>query len=99
LPIELTTAEKVLLARKRLGEDQTDFADRFKVKWLAINRWEKGEVDPKPEHLRQLRQLFREVLHDEEDQLVLPFDEPIDVDLRIGPQAVQIAVEIRRRTG
>ena len=105
-PINL--AEKILLARLRLGEDQAAFAKRFKVKRLAVGEWERGTNLPGGERLAQLTQIFRDVLPDLEEgrfesvsyQLFLPFDEPVKLDFRITPHGedrVGFAVQVKRK--
>jgi transcriptional regulator with XRE-family HTH domain len=108
--LELTIAEKIALTRRRLGETQEAFADRFNVQPLAVNKWESGESTPRGERGAALNQLFQTVLHEGSEsqmesaayQLLLPFDEPVKIDLRISPHSsdrVRFAVEIRRRAG
>jgi transcriptional regulator with XRE-family HTH domain len=106
---ELSYAEKIFLVRKRLGQTQEEFARRFNVQKLAVTQWESGGAEPRDErHRALLVQLFRDVLHEEDDstfetaayQLNLPFDEPIKVDFRvlpIGPGRVRLGVQIKRR--
>jgi len=107
-PISL--AEKILLARRRLGEEQRVFAARFSVKKGAVGQWESGIMQPKPEHHTQLAQIFRDVLPDLDEerfesviyQLFLPFDEPVKMDFRISPHSedrVGFAVQVKRKAG
>jgi DNA-binding XRE family transcriptional regulator len=106
-PINL--AEKILLARRRLREEQPDFGKRFDVKRWMVNQWEKGKVIPKPEHLAKLTQLFKELFDDDEGQvesvtyqLFLPFDEPVKLDFRISPYSetkVGLAMQVKRKAG
>ena len=44
--LQLTTAEKIVITRKRLGETQEKFGGRFLVKKLTVAQWESGECDP-----------------------------------------------------
>jgi hypothetical protein len=107
-PINL--AEKILLARRRLHEEQPVFAARFKVKKLTVGDWERGKIQPNPDHLVMLKQIFKEVLPDLDDeqfesvtyQLFLPFDEPLKMDFRISPHTedrVGFAVQVKRKAG
>jgi transcriptional regulator with XRE-family HTH domain len=106
-PINL--AERILLARLRLGLGQAAFGQRFGVEKNAVVGWERG-VTPKGERLAQLRQIFTDVLPDLEEeqaeihahQLFLPFDQPVNFEFRVSrrdPDSVRFAVEIKRRTG
>ena len=106
-PINL--AERILLARLRLGLGQAAFGERFGVERAAVLGWENG-VMPKGERLTQLKQIFAEVLPDLEEeqtethahQLFLPFDQPVNFEFRVSrrdPDSVRFAVEIKRRSG
>jgi len=106
-PINL--AEKILLARRRLHEEQPVFAARFQVKKLTVVDWEKGK-QPNPDHLATLKQIFKQVLPDLDDeqfesvtyQLFLPFDEPVKLNFRISPHSekdVGFAVQVKRKAG
>jgi len=98
--------KNLALTRRRLREEQPEFGKRFKVKRWMVNQWEKGKVQPKPEHLTKLTQLFKEVFDDEGQfesvtyQLLLPFDEPVKLDFRISPHnetKVGFAVQVKRK--
>lgn len=102
-----TLAERIFLARRRLGENQTVFGTRFNVKRLSVNKWEDGTV-PSREHLVQLQRLFKDLfddetrLHNQEPayQMLLPFDQPVNLEFRISPhsaQEVSLEVQIRRK--
>lgn len=106
----LSMAEKIIIARKRIGETQEKFAVRFHVKKLTVTQWERGESAPAPEHLTQLRALFQEFLEDDDEaqfeiatyQLSLPFDEPVKIEFRISPlnrERVRFGLEVRRKAG
>jgi transcriptional regulator with XRE-family HTH domain len=105
LPISL--AERILLTRRRLAEKQQVFGERFAVKPLTVNQWENGTM-PNPDHLAKLKQLFKDILGDEEDtpvesvtyQLLLPFDEPVKLDFRMSPHStdkVNLTVQVKRK--
>lgn len=55
-------ATEIKAARKRLGESQNKFAERFKVAVNTVSRWETGTYDPSPEVMWWL-------LHEGNDQL------------------------------
>lgn len=106
--IPLTIPEKIMIVRRRLGESQQVFGERFKVKQLTVTQWERGEFNPRPEHLSALNEIFRDMLGEEDDsktetaafQLLLPFDQPVQMDLRVFPssaKAVRCAIEIKRK--
>jgi hypothetical protein len=86
------------------------FGARFNVKKLTVSKWESGEFTPKHEHLALLNSLFQQVLGEEDDpnvetaayQLLLPFDQSVNVDFRVSPhsaESVRLAVAVRRRVG
>lgn len=106
----LTVAEKIIIARKRIGETQEKFAERFHVKKLTVTQWERDESAPAPEHLIQLKALFQEFLEEDDEaqfdtaayQLSLPFDEPVKIEFRISPlspERVRFGLEVRRKVG
>jgi transcriptional regulator with XRE-family HTH domain len=106
--LRLNTPEKIVVTRKRLGETQEKFGERFSVKKLTVTQWERGESDPTPEHLALLRALFQEVLGEEDEsqfetaayQLMLPFDEPVKIEFSLsplGPERVRFGLEVRRK--
>lgn len=101
-PISL--AEKILLTRHRLGEEQKDFGKRFDVKRWMVNQWERGKALPKSEHLAKLQELFRSILGDEEEtqvkrvtyQLLLPFE----LDFRMSPHGadkMNFTLQVKRK--
>ena len=105
----LTLAEKILVSRNRLGEDQKTFGKRFGVSRYAVKDWERGATQPR--HLEKLREIFAQMLGDEDEeshesveyQLILPFDEALKLELRVQPQS-ETAVRLglvggRRKTG
>lgn len=106
--MELSLPEKIVIVRKRLGETQETFGERFQVRKLTVNHWESGTATPKHEHLNLLNLLFRDVLGEEDEstvesatyQLILPFDKPVNIDVRLSPNRatnVRCAVQISRR--
>ena len=103
----LTLAEKILLARHRLKEDQKAFGNRFGVSRYAVKDWERDATKP-TRHLDKLREIFAQMLGDDEQgdyesvayQLVLPFEEPLRLELRILPRnekSVSLGILGRRR--
>lgn len=108
---QLSDAEKIALTRKRLRETREIFAARFKVRALAVTKWENGEASPRSQqHRAILAQLFQSVLHEEDDsqfetvtyQLNLPFDQPVGIDFRVlplGPDRVRLGVQVKRKAG
>jgi transcriptional regulator with XRE-family HTH domain len=106
--LELTIAEKIVITRKRLEETQEIFGARFSVKKLTVNQWESGASTPTQQHLDRLKELFQVVLGEQDGsqleiaayQLLLPFDQPVNIDFHVAPhsaQGVRLAVEIRRK--
>ena len=106
--LRLTIAEKIAVSRRRLDETQEVFGTRFNVKKLTVSQWESGESAPKRKHLAVLNELFKQVLGEEDQskvetaayQLLLPFDQPVNIDFRVSPntaESVRLAVEIRRK--
>jgi DNA-binding XRE family transcriptional regulator len=92
-------AQKIRSHRRRSGESQENFGKRFGVRRLTVINWEKG-VRPSSRHLPQVI----EELNAEEDvrseeltyQLLLPFDQPIHLDLKVLPQTADtIHFEVR----
>lgn len=106
--LQLSMAEKIVLVRRRLGQTQEKFGERFNVKQLTVTHWEKGTFAPTGEHLAQMTRLFQDVLGEEDEsqfetaaqQLLLPFDQPVKIEFhvsRLGPDRVRFGVQIRRR--
>lgn len=105
--VQLTLGEKIALARMRRDESQKVFGKRFGVIALTVAQWEKGRTVPTAAHQEILKSLFREVYIDQDENLEIqtfqgpvPFNEPIEVSLRIGPQSeskVRLSVEVRRK--
>ncbi len=110
MAIQLTLAEKISITRKRLEDTQEEFGRRFNVKQLTVSQWEAG-ASPNQDNLALLNTLFQQVLgEDDEDkvetaihQLLLPFDQPVNIDFRISPgtaeKAVRCSLQIKRKVG
>jgi len=103
----LTFSEKILLARNRLKEGQKAFGERFGVSRFAVKDWEKGK-EPSIDHRTKLLPLISQMLGEEGGdvfekvayQLVLPFNEPVQVEFRILPKSetsVGFAIEAKKR--
>lgn len=106
--VQLSIPEKIVIVRRRLGETQEKFGERFRVRKLTVNQWETDVATPKHEHLTILNGLFQRILGEEDEskietaayQLLLPFDQPVNIDLRMSPntaETLRVAVEIRRK--
>lgn len=91
--------------RKQHGESQTKFGIRFGVRRLAVAKWEKG-IKPNSNHLPKLIGLLTSetepacggVTH----QLLLPFDPPFSVALKISPYSsdtIHFEIHLKRRAG
>lgn len=108
MPVRLSLSEKIVLLRRRLNQTQEGFGDRFQVKPLTVNQWEKGASIPAQEHLSVLTGLFQSILNEEDEanietdtyERLLLTDQPVRMELSVsprGPDRVRLALEIRRR--
>jgi transcriptional regulator with XRE-family HTH domain len=93
------SAQEIRRYRKSLGESQKSFGKRFGVKRLTVGNWERGTV-PNSKHLPPLTQEMNErgKAKGEEGtyQLILPFDQPISLELKMSPQKAEtIHFEVR----
>lgn len=102
-PISL--AEKIKRHRQSLGESQERFGERFGVQRLTVGNWERGTT-PNGKHLTALnRQLDGQAEEQGESltyQLLLPFDRPINLELRVSPQradTIHLEVQLKRNVG
>ena len=94
-------AQRIRLHRLSRGETQEQFALRLGICRSTLIAWEQGNL-PQP-----IGKLVEE-MHEAEKtrgrlyQLHLPFDEPVDLELRIGPKrdtSIQVEVEWKGRLG
>jgi DNA-binding XRE family transcriptional regulator len=78
--------------RRTLGENQTDFGKHFEVTRLTVGSWEKGTV-PNSKHLPLIMERLTSAEdkpgHESSHQFTLPFNQPIDLAVKISPQASQ----------
>jgi len=106
--LQLTLGERIALVRGRLNETQETFGDRFSVKPLTVNQWEKGRSNPAKEHFEILKTLFREILKEDDEgevetdtyQRLLPFNQSVKIDFHVsphGPDRVQLDVSVQRK--
>jgi DNA-binding XRE family transcriptional regulator len=95
--------QRIKRYRRSVGENQTEFGKRFGVQRLTVTKWEKG-TRPNSDHLPQLTQLLsdREAAQGESltYQLLLPFDQPINLELRVSAQkadTIHFEARLRRK--
>jgi transcriptional regulator with XRE-family HTH domain len=97
--------QRIRRCRRTLGENQEVFGARFGVKRLTVINWESG-TQPNGSHLPTLTQLLKEEeakqTHTESRtyQLQLPFDQPINLELRVFPQradTIHVEVQLLKR--
>src|SRR5215471_9343183 len=80
--------EKIKRYRKNRGESQTEFGLRFGVKRLAVANWENRRSTPNVSNLPKLFELLTEqACEGPTHQLLLPFDPPVGVTLKISPRS------------
>jgi DNA-binding XRE family transcriptional regulator len=90
--------------RRNLGESQETFGKRFGVKRLTVTNWEKG-TQPNSNHRPQLIQLLSDKGAQGEGttyQLLLPFDQAINLEVRVSAQkadTIHFEVQLRRKVG
>lgn len=93
--------ERIRLHRIRRGETQQELADRLGIHRSTINKWENGQLQ------EELAALIQE-MDSETDadgktfQLSLPFDDPMDLEVRIYPKkpdSIRLEVERKRKAG
>ncbi len=97
----LALAERIKLHRIRQGETQEDLADRLGVHRSTINKWENGGL---PEELATLIQEMDASadIEGKTFQLSLPFDDRIDLELRVYPKkpdSIRLEVERKQKAG
>lgn len=92
-------AERIRLYRQANEETQQQLADRLGISRGTLINWEKGEFPP------GLGKLVEEMYEAEKTagqtyQLKLPFEQPIDLEVRISPRrATAIRLDVERRMG
>jgi transcriptional regulator with XRE-family HTH domain len=104
--INLSFAEKVFVARKRLQETQDQFATRFGVRPLTVKKWESGDSEPHGGSRSALDDLFRSVLLGDKPrlemvsyQLELPFNDSVNIGFQVSPltaQSVRLGIQITK---
>lgn len=56
-------AENIKRVRKeQLGLTQRELADELGLEAMTISRWERGDVTPRPQHLRELARLAKKTI-------------------------------------
>jgi DNA-binding XRE family transcriptional regulator len=106
-------SQRIRAHRRRTGQTQQQLAERLGVTRLTVVNWEKGVWPGK--NLAQLTDELRTTEREEITitsepepseaftyQLSLPFDEPINVSLRVGPRtadSLHFEVHFERKTG
>jgi transcriptional regulator with XRE-family HTH domain len=98
-------AQRIRRCRQNLQESQSQFAKRFGVTPLAVGNWERG-TPPRRKHLTHLTPLLEDSGHAQSEsltyQLQLPFEQPIDLELRISPQradTIHLEVQLKSQVG
>ena len=100
--------ERVKACRKKLGQSQEEFGERFGVDRLAVANWEKGNCAPRGARLQELvgfLQTQEEVEfsgRSDSPQLLLPFDPPVIFSVRMSPKAadtILFELQITRKVG
>jgi transcriptional regulator with XRE-family HTH domain len=102
---ELNLGQRIRRYRKQMGESQEAFGRRFGVKRLAVANWEKGAT-PNGKHLPEVERLIRDGETRSTEsvtyQLLLPFDEPINLEVRMSPRhadTIHFEVQLKRKAG
>jgi len=104
-------AERVKAHRRRTGQTQQALATKLGVSRLAVVNWEKGVWPGK--NITRLTEELKTTEREEVTavaepaealsyQLSLPFDEPINVSLKVGPRTadtLHFEVRIERKIG
>ena len=106
----LELGQKITKYRKRLGWNVTEAAKIMKVQRTSLSRWEHGHEMPSGDNLTKLHDHLSMPIGIEEGaplasvgleagyQLVLPFDQPANLELRVvrkTPQAVQLELKVK----
>ena len=87
---------KIRECRRHLGWSQIEAAKRMNVQRTSLNRWENGHEMPRGENMTKLHDHLNVPIGmgiAEETtmyQLLLPFDKPIGVELRMAPAAKRL---------
>ena len=69
----LSTAVLVKETRKRLGLTQLQFAQKLRVSFQSVNRWERGKTKPLPIVLKQIEVMVKEMGDRGQDILIRYF--------------------------
>lgn len=54
------TGKQIKTLRKACGLTQVEFADKMRVSFATVNRWERGHCGPLPDRLERLQELKKE---------------------------------------
>jgi transcriptional regulator with XRE-family HTH domain len=97
--------QRIKRYRRSRGESQETFGKRFGVQRLTVTNWEKG-TQPNSNHRPQLIQLLGDKEEAEGEgttyQFLLPFDQPINLELRVSAQkadTIHFEARLRRKVG
>src|SRR5260370_591648 len=100
---ELGFSDRILNYRKSHGESQTAFGSRFGVSRLTVSNWEMGSEPHRKRYSEVIRFLEDAAKEDPKAsgyQLLLPFDPPFEIELKISPQmanVIRIEVHLKRQ--
>lgn len=51
------TGKQIKTLRKACGLTQVEFADKMRVSFATVNRWERGHCGPLPDRLERMKQM------------------------------------------
>jgi len=100
--------QTIRTCRTRLGLSQDKVARSLGVTRAALNRWENERAMPTPEHMAKLVEHLDirigpiRASESQVHQLLLPFDPPINVELRLTPQradTIQFLLQLKDLAG
>ena|SRR5258706_9932558 len=97
----LPISEQIKSFRRRLNENQGTFGARFGVTALTVGNWERGVFEPSSRHLSRVTAAMTQPQSTAERvgipyQLELPFDQPIELELRITARSADtVRCEVR----
>lgn len=98
---------RIIRCRKKIGWTQFTAAEKMGVQRTSLSRWENGHEMPSGENMTKLRDVLGVPIGSNEDldapepttyQLLLPFDRPIGIELKVAPQradTVQFQVQLK----
>jgi transcriptional regulator with XRE-family HTH domain len=89
----LNYGQRIRAHRRKMGHTQENLAERIGVTRPAVNRWEKRGTMPTGKHMDKLVEYLNTDPGSQNErhtyQLELPFDQPINIELRISPQRAE----------